>query len=275
MRRLAVFFALILFAFAVAVAYAQNNDSQTAAPAPAAPATQDSTNVQPASRQITLPSGTQVMLQLRSPIDTKSAHPGDGVYCQTSFPVTQDNHIALPAGTYVKGEIMHVTRPGRVKGRAELQVHFTSLIFPNGYTLQLPGTLENTPGSRDHSVADKEGTVKADGQKGKDAVTVATTSGGGAAIGGLATGTLKGAGIGGGIGAGVGLIQVLLTRGQDVRLESGTSLEMVLQRPLDLDLSNVDQNAGFAPRDFSSNRQNRQQRPNLRRRTRIPGLPIP
>jgi hypothetical protein len=77
--------------------------------------------------------------------------------------------------------------------------------------------------------------VKANGQKGKDAGTVATTAGTGAAIGGLSTASVKGAAIGGGVGGAVGLAKVLLTRGQEIRLETGTALEMVLQRPLTLD----------------------------------------
>ena len=198
-------------------------------------------------RQVTVPAGTTVLLHLKSPIDTHSAKVGDGVYCETSFPVTIDNTMAIPAGTYVKGHITHVERSGRIKGRAELQVHFTTLIFPNGYTIELPGALQNTPGAENSSVTDKEGTVKANGQKGKDAATIGTTTAGGAAIGGLATGSLKGAGIGGGIGAGVGLIKVLATRGQEVRLPTGTSLEMVLQRPLTVDVSNEPSRTNLRP----------------------------
>ncbi len=191
-------------------------------------------------KQITVPAGTQVLLHLKSPIDTKSAKVGDGVYCQTSFPVTQDNVAVIPAGTYVKGQIAEVKRAGRVKGRAEILFHFTTLIFPNGYTIDLPGALENAPGSRNSTVADKEGTVKADGQKGKDAGTVAKTGATGAVVGAVATGGGRGAGIGGLAGAAVGLGQVLFTRGQDVRIDQGTALEMVLQRPLTVDVMNAD-----------------------------------
>ena len=194
---------------------------------------------EPALRQITIPAGTQVLLHLKSPIDTKSAKVGDGVYCQTSFPVTQDNVAVIPAGTYVKGQIAEVKRAGRVKGRAEILFHFNTLIFPNGYTIDLPGALENAPGSQNSTVADKEGTVKADSQKGKDAGTVAKTGATGAVVGAVASGA-KGAGIGGLAGAAVGLGQVLFTRGQDVRIDQGTALEMVLQRPLTVDVVNAD-----------------------------------
>ena len=191
-------------------------------------------------KQIIVPAGTQVLLHLQSPIDTKTARVGDGVYCQTSFPVTQDNIAVIPAGTYVKGKIAEVKRAGRIKGRAEILFHFTTLIFPNGYTIDLPGALENAPGSRNSTVADKEGTVKADGQKGKDTGTVAKAGATGAVVGAVATGSGKGAGIGGLAGAAVGLGEVLFTRGQDVRIDQGTALEMVLQRALTVDVMHAD-----------------------------------
>src|SRR5215831_2522252 len=56
-----------------------------------------------ASKQITVPAGTKVLLHLRSPINTKSARVGDDVYCETAFPVAQDNVMVIPARTYVKG----------------------------------------------------------------------------------------------------------------------------------------------------------------------------
>lgn len=188
------------------------------------------------SRTVTIPAGTRVLLYLKSPIDTKSARVGDGVYCQTSFPVTQDNVVVIPAGTYVKGEIAHVERAGRIKGRAQILFHFNTMIFPNGYTVDLPGALKSEPGATNSSISDEEGTVRANGQKGKDAGTVAKTGATGAVVGTVATGTAKGAGIGGLAGAAAGLGQVLFTRGQDVRIAQGTSLEMVLQRPLTVDV---------------------------------------
>lgn len=188
---------------------------------------------------ITIPAGTTVLLHLRSPINTKNARAGDAVYCETAFPVTQDNVMIIPSHTYVKGQIMRVQRPGKVKGRAELQLHFNTLIFPDGYTVQLPGSLQNTPGSENHGMEGQEGTVKANGQKGKDAGTIATTAGTGAAIGAVVDRSVSGAGIGAGAGAAVGLAKVLLTRGQEIRLETGTALEMVLERPLTVDASHA------------------------------------
>jgi len=226
-------FAVLVLSIAV-IAGAQTQDNSPA-----------DTSSQSGSRQITIPAGTKILLHLRSPINTKSARVGDDVYCETAFPVTQDNMMVIPPRTYVKGRIMRVQRPGRVKGRAELQVHFNTLIFPDGYTVQLPGALENAPGAENAAMADQEGTVKASGQKGKDAGTVAKTSGTGAAIGAVVDRSVKGAAIGGGIGGAVGLATVLFSRGQDIRFETGTALEMILQRSLTLDPSHAGANHRF------------------------------
>jgi type IV secretion system protein VirB10 len=249
-------------AFFLSVVVVIGTGAQSGAPAGSQPSEASAASEPPAAQTsghaVTVPAGTKVLLQLKSPIDTKSAHVGDGVYCQTSFPVTQDNVVVIPAGTYVKGEIAHVERAGRIKGRAEILFHFNTMIFPNGYTVDLPGALKNEPGATNSTVSDNEGTVRANGQKGKDVGTVAKTGATGAVVGTVATRTAKGAGIGGLAGAAVGLGEVLFTRGQDVRIEQGTSLEMVLQRPLTVEVTHADPaeaaDTGVRPRLTNSKR---------------------
>jgi type IV secretion system protein VirB10 len=187
---------------------------------------------------IEIPAGTKVALRLEQAISTKTAREGDAVYAETTFPVVIDDKILIPEGTYVQGKISHIQRGGHVKGRAELLIHFTSLIYPSGYTVMLPGALENVPGAEHATMKDSEGTIRQDSDAGKKVETAAKTAGAGATIGGL-TGGWKGAGIGGGIGAGVGAAIGMLSRGGDVRLEPGTSVEMVIQRSVPLDGSRL------------------------------------
>jgi len=188
---------------------------------------------------IEIPAGTKVALRLKQAISTKTAREGDAVYAETTFPLAIDDKILIPVGTYVQGKISHIQRGGHIKGRAELLIHFTSLIYPSGYTVMLPGALENVPGAEHATMKDSEGTIRQDSDTGKKIETVAKTAGTGAAIGGLGTGSWKGAGIGGGIGAGVGAAIGMLSRGADVRLEPGTSIEMVIQRSVPLDGSRL------------------------------------
>jgi len=203
----------------------QSQNTQ-AAPAAASPHADEAS--------LTIPAGTKVPLALKQAISTKNAHEGDAVYAETTFPVVLENRIVIPAGTYVQGKISHIRRPGRVKGRAEVLMHFTTLIYPSGYTVMLPGSVENIPGSEKTSMKGSEGTVRQDSQTGQKVGTVGSTAATGAVVGGLSAGG-KGALIGAGAGGAVGTAIALLTRGNDVRLENGTSVEMVIQRPITLD----------------------------------------
>jgi hypothetical protein len=238
MRGLAFFLLAAVMAGAAQNAPEQNASSQSATTqnenSPAV-SPQSGGAVQASLRQLTVPAGTEVPLVLKSAIDTKNTRIGDGVYCQTSFPVVVDNVIVIPAGTYVKGEVVKSQRAGRIKGRAEVLFRFNTLIFPNGYTIAVPGTIHHDSGSASASV-DDEGVIKADSQKGKDAKTVGEGAGIGAAGGGIITGTHGGVLGGAGLGGLVGLATVLMTRGQDLRIEPGTSLKMLLQRPLTVDV---------------------------------------
>jgi type IV secretion system protein VirB10 len=184
---------------------------------------------------VTIPAGTKVPVALKHALSTKSAREGDAVYAETTFPVVVNERVLIPAGTYVQGRITHVQRAGRVKGRAEVQMHFTTLIYPSGYTVVLPGAIDNVPGADKTSMKNEEGTIRQDGQKGEDAAKIASTAATGTVIGGLASGSGKGALIGAGVGGAVGTAIAMLSRGNDVKLDSGTTLEMVLQRPVPVD----------------------------------------
>jgi hypothetical protein len=194
---------------------------------------------QPDPNLAMIPAGSKIPLTLAQAISTKNAREGDAVYAQTAFPFVLNNRILVPAGTYIQGRISHVERAGRVKGRAELLIHFTSLIYPSGYTVMLPASVENTPGAEHNGVKDKEGTIQEDKDTGKrveDAAkggAIGTMAG--ATAGGVATGGLNGARVGAGLGAAAGIAWALLKHGPDVRLEVGTSIEMEIQRDIPVD----------------------------------------
>lgn len=199
----------------------------------------------PAAKTYTVPAGTKVLLQLRSSVNTKSAKPGDGVYLASAFPVVVGNRVMIPAGVYVQGVVDRVERAGHVKGRAQLDMHFTSIIFPNGTVVEIPGIVDSVPGARKQTVKqDGEGTIEQDGDKtrnmGKVAEVSIPTGATVGSIGGLGSGHPIGDGLAG-VGAGLaaaGLVS-LFTRGADVNIENGTQVEMVLQRPLILQEENL------------------------------------
>ena len=198
---------------------------------------------QPDPNKAVIPAGSKIPLLLKQAISTKNAREGDAVYAETAFPFVMNDRILVPAGTYIQGKIQHTERAGRVKGRAEILIHFTSMIYPSGYTLMLPASVENTPGADNKGVKDKEGTIQQDKDTGKK-VEDAAKGGvwgtmGGATAGGLATGGLNGARVGAGIGAAAGIAWALLRHGPDVKLDVGTSIEMEIQRDIPVDMSRV------------------------------------
>jgi hypothetical protein len=200
--------------------------------------TRPSTAEHSQAHTVTIPAGTHVPVSLRNAISTKGSHVGDQVYAQTTFPVVINEHVLIPASTYVQGKISYIKPAGRLKGSAEVLMHFTSLIYPSGYTVLLPGSIESAPDVDKTKVKDKEGTIKGDSNAGKTAATIAEPAATGAVIGGLNRGG-QGALIGGGIGAAVGTAIAALGHGNEVKLGPGTTLEVILQRDVEIDSTRI------------------------------------
>jgi hypothetical protein len=189
---------LVAMGLVAGMTAAQGLAQTTNAPAAAASAQPPATQTEPPT--YTVPAGTKVLLSLKSGINTKTAQQGDGVYLVSAFPVVGGSQIMIPVGVYVQGVVDRVQRPGRVKGRAQLDLHFTTMIFPNGQVIEVPGVLNSLPGSDGPKVKDSEGTVEQAGNKGRDVGNVlkgAAIGAEGGVIGGAATGDLaKGVGYG-------------------------------------------------------------------------------
>lgn len=188
--------------------------------------------------QITIPAGTKIPIALKNTISTKANHEGDPIYAQTTFPVVISDNIVIPPGTYVQGKISSIKPAGRIKGRAEVLIHFTTLIYPSGYTVMLPGSIENAPSVDNGKVKDKEGTIKGDSNAGKTATTIAGPAADGALTGAVIRGG-EGALIGAGIGGAVGTAIAALSHGNEVKMQPGTTLEVVLQRDVSVDGSRI------------------------------------
>jgi type IV secretion system protein VirB10 len=188
--------------------------------------------------EVTIPEGTHIPVMLKNAISTKSSRVGDPIYAQSTFPVVVNNRIVVPAGTYVQGKISSIKPAGHLKGRAEVLVHFTTLIYPSGYTVILPGAIENAPGVDTAHTKDKEGTIQADSNKAKTAGTIAGPAAEGGLIGAVTHGG-EGALIGAGIGGAIGTTIAALSKSNEVRMGPGTTLEVVLQRDVPVDAHRI------------------------------------
>ena len=197
----------------------------------------------------TVEAGTRILLNMINSVSTKAAAVGDRMYLETAFPIIANGRIAIPQGSWVTGTITAVKRPGKVKGRGELQVKFDSLILPNGATRSFKSDLGSLDARNNETLKREESRIKGPGDKKGDAGTVIGSSTAGTVIGsgvGAAAGNAaRGAGIGALGGAAAGLLGVLMTRGPDAILPKGSTVEMVLDRPLTF--SDADLNFANAP----------------------------
>ncbi len=198
---------------------------------PAEPATQGET-----PGQFVVQTGTKIPLSLLNSVSTKHSGEGDRVYLETMFPILVGGRVVIPPGSYVAGTVTEVKRPGRVKGRGELYLRFDSLTLPNGVTRDFRARVGAMDGRSRQEMDRSEGKIKGEGDKGGDARKIGEATAGGASVGtlaGAASGHYgMGAGIGAAAGAGAGLMRVLLSSGPGVVLAKGTTLEMVLDRPI-------------------------------------------
>jgi len=206
----------------------------------------------PAPASFTVEPGTKMPLSLINSVSTKHSAEGDRVYLETVFPVLVNGRIVVPVGSYVAGTVTQVKKPGRVKGRGELYVRFDSLTLPNGVTRNFHGRIGGMDGNSKDELDRTEGTVRSEGNKAGDARTVGEAAGAGASVGVLAGSAAghagMGAGIGAAAGAAAGMMGVLLSRGPDAVLARGSTLEMVLDRPISFSESELNFGSYQPPR---------------------------
>jgi hypothetical protein len=200
------------------------------APQPLHPRTPDA----PDSATYAVAAGTRILLRLTNSVNTKHSRPGDRVYLDTAVPVFVNGRLVIPRGSYVTGTITEAQRAGRVKGKSALDLRFDSITLQNGVVRDFHSRAGSVD-SRGNLDRD-EGRIRGESNKGGDARTVAGTTAAGAGIGsiaGAASGHLgAGLGIGSAAGALAGLAGVLGSRGPDVVIPQGTTMELVLDREL-------------------------------------------
>ena len=171
----------------------------------------------PEYREVTIPAGTLLPLDLQTGVGSDTSRVEDPVRATLRRAVTVEGVTALPAGTAVRGHVTAAERSARVKGRARVSFRFTQL---------------DPPGDVDRlAIQTRAVSLIAPATKKQDAAKIGGGAAGGAIIGGIlggGDGAAKGAAIGGAAGTGV----VLTTRGKEVRLGPGADLSVRLTAPL-------------------------------------------
>jgi type IV secretion system protein VirB10 len=176
--------------------------------------------------------GDHVVLRLENYVSTRTATVGDPVHLRTASPVISGG-LSIPTGSYVRGVVTRAKRPGRVRGRGQLEIGIVSITLPDGAVLAVtasPLPMEpprrTVPNPRTYSAPSPTlpilaGMVAGYGtamlvSRGSNSEDTIARSG---VVAGVATGVLVG----------------VLKRGEDLVLRPGLMIDVVFERAVPLE----------------------------------------
>jgi hypothetical protein len=183
-----------------------------------------------------LPEGSSAVLELRNIVNTRTAFVGEQFYCTTINPMTAENRILIPAGSFVRGYVTQIERPRKVKGKTKLALRFDMLTLPNGTTKPLQAAFVGIASMRTDLHLSQREVVSSDSNWRSDLASIATNSSQTAIVGAMSGMSAGDSGLWSGVaGGGSGIIRLaylLTSRSEDFVLTPGTSLEIRLEAPL-------------------------------------------
>jgi hypothetical protein len=187
------------------------------------------------------PAGQVIPITLQTSISTQVANTGDVIQASISQAVVLGDS-QIPQGSVLVGQVTAAEAGRRLARSGELGIKFNSIRTPDGTVTPITAHLVGGI-AKYHAVAGQQDTVKGEGlgnKIGSVAFRGLIGAGGGAALGtgvgaiagggyGAGMGAWSGAAIGGGLGAADSL---LLRKGKDVTIKSGTAMQIQLDAPV-------------------------------------------
>ena len=167
-------------------------------------------------REVTVPEGTPVALQLNTAVSSATARVEDAIDAELAEAIVRDGITVIPAGSRVRGIVTAAQEAGKVKGRASLSLRFDR-VTANGESYPLDARFSRIA----------ESTTKSDAKK------IGIPAAGGAVIGAIIGGK-KGAAIGAAVGGGAGTAAVLTTSGHEISLPKGTTISVPTGQTFDV-----------------------------------------
>jgi hypothetical protein len=181
----------------------QSHPSQTAPPRRASAPTR------------TIPSGTAISVSVHTAISSETANVGDTWTGTVERPVEVDGRTLIPAGSTVTGTVSGA-RPAKKGDRAMLDLALSS-VQVEGKTYRVHGGMEE---------------IVAGSTRARNLGAVAAGAGAGALIGKAVGKSGKGALIGGLIGGAAATGAVAASKGYQVELKTGTTLDFTTSEPV-------------------------------------------
>jgi hypothetical protein len=175
-----------------------------------------------------IPEGTRFIIKLKDTLDTRNLQPGKHFKAELREDLNTPSGLFVPKGRTIKG---HVATFEHGYTGARMMIAMDEMETRHGW-VPLIGTVTGVPGDPSIKSTGQEGELTQKGPDKKRVITNAAIGAGVGAASGAVIGGGKGAAIGAAAGAGLGTGTALLFKGQDLKLDKGTQLEVRLDRDL-------------------------------------------
>jgi hypothetical protein len=186
---------------------------------------------------VIVPEGAQARLALQTQLSSKLSEVGDQVTATLYEPVRgEDGRVAIPRGTEFIGRVTQVQPARRPQKEATMTVVFDTMRLSYGEEkiTTMVTAIDDFANDEKLKSKDDEGKVgagRSGGRTARNAGTGATLGGVGGLIIGAAGGGLGG--VAGAVGAGAAA-GVLMTKGNDIKLQPGTVLRIRFERSVNV-----------------------------------------
>jgi Ca-activated chloride channel family protein len=185
----------------------------------------------PADGALTIPSGQKFIMQLETPLHTRTTRKGDRVEFGTAADILVDNKTVIPNKSLVRGTVTDARRAGRLFGRSEIHLRFDEISLADGTIVPLRATLVRIGFDPAEPSEGKDPGLKGEAGEGGNGKAIAKGGVQGAVIGVMSAGP-KGAMYGAAAGAAIAAISMIFRRGPDLDLPRNTMLEAQFDQPL-------------------------------------------
>lgn len=159
------------------------------------------------------PAGTLMVIRLMDTIGSDRNKPGDPIRAELAEPMIANGRTVFPEGTEVLGTIKKVESPGRGQSNGSIEFVFNQIRTRDGKVVPIVANLEGASSYTQDSWK-------------KRLFTLAVAAGGGALVSKIFGGSFTRGLL---IGAAAGTGYMLYSEGEDVVLNAGTTVNMVLE----------------------------------------------
>lgn len=169
---------------------------------------------------ITIPTDTELIIEMLSDIDTERSAAGDKFQARIISPNELD-------GAIIEGRISKIVKPGRIKRRSEMLLSFDRIVLTERRWSNFNAIVTEVLPRKGDNIkrVDTEGTVEGKSSIKSDSIKIGAATGTGLVVGAVAGGPV-GAAVGAGVGAAFGVGAVVVERGKHIRINKDQQIRI-------------------------------------------------